>query len=156
MKIGILADIHANKFALKNVLEDAKQLNVEHLLILGDTIGYYYWSSDVLNLLSNFKSQIDMIAGNHEIMFKSALENKNSIKQITEKYGSGIKQAIKNLSKQQQKFLNDLPDTKSLHIDGCNILMCHGSPTNKQEYIYPDAPLASLQQCALPSMISFF
>ena len=62
MKIAIISDIHGNYEALFSVLEKAKKESVEHLLILGDIVGYYYHPDKVLNLLAQWS--YDMIKGN--------------------------------------------------------------------------------------------
>ena len=42
MKIAVISDIHGNYDALVEVLKDAKSENIDHLLVLGDIVGYYY------------------------------------------------------------------------------------------------------------------
>ena len=55
MKIGIISDIHGNYDALFSVLEKAKKESVDHLLILGDIVGYYYHPEKILNLLASLE-----------------------------------------------------------------------------------------------------
>ena len=43
MIIAVLADIHADDVALKAVLNDIQQFDVERFFVLGDIIGYYCW-----------------------------------------------------------------------------------------------------------------
>ncbi|MFO0212044.1 MAG: metallophosphoesterase family protein, partial [Pseudanabaena sp.] len=70
MKIGVLSDIHGNHLALEAVLKEARKLGVEKLLILGDLVGYYYHSVEVLRQLEEWSTE--MIGGNHEEMMKLA------------------------------------------------------------------------------------
>ena len=64
MKIGVISDIHGNSDALAEVLKKAKEENVEHLLVLGDLVGYYYHPDKIMKLLSEWS--FDIIKGNHE------------------------------------------------------------------------------------------
>ena len=70
MKIGLLGDIHGNRYALDAVLTSARLFGIERLLITGDLIGYYFWPREVLELLTpwNFTA----VYGNHESMLFKA------------------------------------------------------------------------------------
>ncbi len=136
MKIGILGDIHGNDIALKKILNKAKNKNVVKLLITGDLIGYYYNISEIFSLLKEW----DWISvrGNHEDMLKKSINNKKYLNNITSKYGSSIKIALKELTKKQINFLTSLPHPFEIKIDGKKILLCHGSPSDLNFYVYPD------------------
>ena len=148
MKVAILSDIHANNIALERVLHDTQRFGIEHLLVLGDIIGYYYWPDKVFDLLCSFTS-VDLILGNHERMLKSVIEDQSKIHQIIAKYGSGLNKTIEKLTVDQQNFLINQPSERQLNIDGCKIFVCHGSPFNNDQYVYPDAPHSLLKRCAL-------
>ena len=144
MKIGIISDIHGNDAALKVVLADALSVGVEHLLILGDIVGYYYSPDIVLRQLEDWS--YDMISGNHEHMLAKSLTDDSYLEKISSKYGSGIKVAIDKLSKEQVTRLSNLPDSLTVNIDGLNIGLYHGSPNDVDEYVYPDAELKLLKK----------
>ena len=137
MKVGVLSDIHANKYALTNVLERAGDLGVDKLLILGDIVGYYYAPDEVLNMLSSW--ECEFIQGNHERMLLKALDDENYLDYLTINYGSSYEQACVKLDNKQIDFLRSLPKTKELIIDDTSLLMSHGTPTEKDYYLYPDA-----------------
>jgi putative phosphoesterase len=136
MKIGVLSDIHGNHLALKAVLDDAEQINVEQLLILGDMVGYYYHPDKVLKMLSSWP--VKFIQGNHERLLQRFQECENEKKKIEKKYGSGIRYAHEKLNSEQVKHLVELPESRVIQIDELKIQMLHGSPWNKDFYIYPD------------------
>jgi putative phosphoesterase len=69
-------------------------------------------------------------------------------KKIRAKYGSGASLALENLSKEQIKQLRELPETAEIALDGVTFLLCHGSPWDTNEYIYPDADETTLRACA--------
>lgn len=145
MKIGILSDIHGNYDALVEVLKIAKEEGVEHLLLLGDVVGYYYHPDKVLKALTEWS--FDMIKGNHEYIIEDLMADPSMQISIRLKYGSGHKEALEKLSSEQLVFLRDLPDTKSVKFGEFSFFMSHGSPWSNDFYIYPDCEIATLQKC---------
>jgi putative phosphoesterase len=145
MKVGVIADIHGNHYALEAVLKTAKKEGVEKLLILGDIVGYYYHPEIVLEMLSKWDYEI--IKGNHEVMLQDLKDRKIFPEVLIEKYGRGHEEALKNLDAKTQKWLFSLPTQMSIVIDNVAFQMNHGSPSSIDEYIYPDASLEQLEKC---------
>lgn len=144
MKIAILSDIHGNDIALKAVLSDASAMAIDHLLILGDLVGYYYHPDKVLLQLQDWR--YDMIAGNHEQMMKRSMKDRKFLDKLTRQLGHGIKIALEKLSSEQKRYLAELPEYKEVILDGVNFGLYHGSPEDAGKYIYPDAALTVLKQ----------
>jgi len=138
MKIALLSDIHGNDKALIAVLKEINAAGVKKILFLGDYIGYYYNADIVLDLIHSYDKE--MIKGNHELLMKESINDKRKSFENQKAYGSGLEYAKKLLSTEQIKYLINLPEKKELEFDGLKILICHGSPWNNNEYIYPDAP----------------
>jgi putative phosphoesterase len=145
MKIAVISDIHGNYDALVEVLKKAKKEGVQHLLILGDIVGYYYHPDKILKALSEWS--FDMIKGNHEYILEDLIANPNLKESIRLKYGSGHKNAIDKLSLEQLKFLKELPETKSVQFNKTSLLMSHGSPWLNDYYIYPDVHQEIIEKC---------
>lgn len=137
MKIGILSDIHGNYDALISVLNNMREIGVEELIISGDLVGYYYRVDLVLKALREWKWITCM--GNHELIYlkwqNATIEDREIIKK---KYGSSYEQADFLLNKEQKEFLNNLSHPIKHEIEGYRFLVCHGSPENINQYIYPD------------------
>lgn len=146
MKIGVISDIHANAPALRAVLEAAKERGVERLLALGDFVGYYYWPDDCLELLAAWRC--DAIRGNHEVMLQQARENRSTLADITRRYGSGLELALNQLDNVVLDALCDLDDDRLINVAGDKVLLCHGSPDNIDEYVYPDASEKTIARLA--------
>ena len=72
MKIGILADIHGNLRALQSIISVFDHNEVEKIFCLGDMIGYYHNSIEILDLL--VKLNVECILGNHEAYLLNYLE----------------------------------------------------------------------------------
>lgn len=138
MKIAVLGDIHGNAAALEAVLAAASRQRVEALCITGDFVGYYYQPEEVLALLEPWPSY--RVRGNHEDMLERAAVDPGFLARCTRRYGSGLAVALTSLSAARQEALVSLPRSLRVEVDGCRILLVHGSPWSTDEYVYPDAP----------------
>ncbi len=145
MLIAILSDIHGNSIALKRVLDEAKRLGVDHLLVLGDQIGYYYDACGVYDLLDSWSKNI--IRGNHEDMLEGLLDNSISVDEHKKKYGSALEIAARTLSSEQVAMIKNHKRTEGVTFGSINILLAHGSPWSTDEYIYPDANKELIERC---------
>lgn len=128
MKLAILSDIHGNHYALEAVLKVIDELGIQKLLVPGDIVGYYFYPNKVIELLK--ERDFVFIKGNHEIFMESLIKNQAD----RERYLPYL-----NLSEDQIQFLSEAPFDKTINIDGLNFYLCHGSPREIDEYIYPDA-----------------
>jgi putative phosphoesterase len=146
MKIGLLGDIHGNYYALKAVLNSIKKKNIDTLLIVGDFVGYYFWPVEVFELLKDWN--MVAICGNHDRMLKDAANEENYRLKVRKKYGSGLDIALDQLDEKRIEWLNNLPDSVEYEVDYGSILLCHGSPWDGDEYVYPDSESESLRRYA--------
>lgn len=134
MKIGILADIHGNVRALQAVIKVFSRNGVEKIFCLGDMIGYYHNSVEVLELLMD--SDVSCIVGNHEGYLLGYAQCP------PEKWRLCFLQAVKEkISPKQLSWLSALPKTLEISLDGKTVAFFHGSPWDPlEEYMYPDSP----------------
>ena len=147
MIIAVLGDIHGNYLALKEVLNDIQKEGIGHLLISGDIVGYYYHPDKVFDELARWS--YELIQGNHDYMFGRIYRGDQKFGEwYKQKYGNGIEIALEVLNQKTCEFLSELPTKKEINIGGRNILLCHGSPWNPDEYIYPDSPESIVKRCA--------
>lgn len=150
MKVALLGDIHGNHLALASVLAAAQRYSVERLLITGDLVGYYFAPDRVLELLEPWNKV--MVRGNHEEMLSSVIKDISLLTRLEAKYGSGLRMAVEKLSDDQLSELTELPATLNIEIDSRRVLLCHGSPWDTDQYIYPDAQEEILTRCASPEI----
>lgn len=143
MKIALLADVHANIFALRSVFEDLNKSDVGKILVAGDLVGYYYWPSEVINFLMS-DDRVICIQGNHEGILQEVLNNEKSAKHYIRKYGSGYEACRQQLTVEQKQWLFSLPNEVSFAVDDIRIYVGHGALGSADEYIYPDASLDKL------------
>lgn len=137
MKVGLLADIHANDAALEAVLDAAQACNVEHLLIAGDLVGYYFAPRRVLELLDGWS--YSAVRGNHEDLLRAARASPYALDDITQRYGPGVKIALEELTKEQLDYLCSLPHPLRITTGAVRTVLCHGSPRSIDRYVYPSA-----------------
>lgn len=142
MKVGILSDIHANYFALKSVLRDCRREEIERLLVLGDTIGYYYWPEETIEMLLNYDPDAIIIKGNHEQVLCD--QDHKSLVKYFEKFGSGLKYAL-NMKRDLLDFILSRPNKLSFTLDGLKITIAHGTIEKNDEYIYPNTEMKKLE-----------
>ena len=136
MKIGLLADIHGNSYALRAVLDAAVDTGVERLLIAGDLVGYYYDADVVLDLLSAWPCTV--VRGNHEELLSMWIRGEDR-EEIRAKYGSAFEEVCARLQQEQLQWLTSLPHPQVEVIAGRSVLLCHGTPLSLTRYAYPDA-----------------
>lgn len=146
MKLGLLGDIHGNAAALAAALAGARRESVEHLVLTGDYVGYYYDPAQVLDLLDPWPRT--MVRGNHEDMLARAAREPASLEEYTLKYGHGLQVALRELSEARLRQLTTLPERTVLEMDGLRILVAHGTPWEPDTYLYPDAPQAAWDRFA--------
>lgn len=137
MKIAVMSDIHANIEAFDRVLGDIDSHGCTKILLLGDLVGYYYSSKEVVDKVRS-DSRFVVIRGNHEDIFARTLIDVDFGQKMYLKYGSGYTSCRDTLSQDDIEWLNLLPVDKTLNIDGLKIGMFHGSDKSVGEYIYPD------------------
>lgn len=67
MRRAIFSDIHGNEEALKSILLDIKNENIDKIICLGDVIGIGPNLKEFMDLIINNK--VKMVLGNHELYF---------------------------------------------------------------------------------------
>jgi predicted phosphodiesterase len=141
MQIALLSDIHANPDALTPVLQSVHDLGIKEIILSGDLVGYYYGSSEVMNLLNAFK--VYFCQGNHEVMLGQSMDSKVLENKIKETYGSSLVIAQSQLTEIQLNYLLKASHPLRVNIGNRKILVSHGSPWNINEYIYPNCDSAT-------------
>lgn len=145
MRVALLADIHGNADALDAILAAARRRGAERLLCAGDLVGYYYEPARCFDLLDEWR--MDAVRGNHENMLQELEADPSREALFTARFGSGLACARQQLNEIRRCFLRQLPATRDLELCGRSILLCHGSPWDTDEYIYPESPQATFTRC---------
>lgn len=146
MKVAILADIHANIHALEAVLADCIHEAVEHFIVAGDLVGYYYWPQPVVQRLMH-NPRFTCIRGNHEDILAETLISDSAAERYRQKYGSCYDVCRQTLCEDEMQWLLNLPEKVELTLGGVHFSVHHSSPAGTDEYIYPDATAEVLARC---------
>lgn len=133
MRVGLLADIHANKPALDAVL--AAMPDVDALACAGDVIGYNPWPGACIDTLRT--REIPTIKGNHDRMLVTGQNFWGN-----DMASAGIDHARRTLTTAQTEWLAARPDACTLFDNQVRVV--HGHPDNPDRYTYPEEFTPSL------------
>ena len=137
-KIAILSDIHGNLFALREVINDFK--DIDSIILLGDLIDYGMQSNEVVEYIKeNLCSKIICnIWGNHE----KAVLNKDFNHFSSQRGIDSAKFTASKLNDSSKEYLNNELDTNGRYefkIADKKVLAIHGSLNDYfWKSIFPD------------------
>ena len=139
-RYAVLSDIHANLFALKEVINDLNSQNVDSVILLGDLIDYGMQSNEVIEYIKdNLSSRIICsIWGNHE----KAILTKDFGHFSSKRGSDSAKFTESQLNDDSKDYLNSklTHDGKfEFEIDNLKVLAVHGSLNDYYwKAIFPD------------------
>src|SRR5438552_11174574 len=131
MKIGLIADVHANLLALKSVIDDMP--SAELWICAGDVVGYYPDINDVCDLLRRLGALV--IRGNHD-----AYVTGNLSPNPDRKSAYRTEWSRENLEPSNLAWLTSLPVERTFQMGETSIRVRHASPWDEETYVYPDSP----------------
>lgn len=76
-KIAIITDIHGNSPALKAVLQNISERNIDHIYCLGDVVGIGPDSNNVFDLLLS-RNDLSYVMGNHDLAVIAAFHGEEA------------------------------------------------------------------------------
>ncbi|WP_081927416.1 metallophosphoesterase family protein [Halobellus rufus] len=132
MRVGLVSDIHSNSPALDSVLEELERLEVDRILCAGDLLGYNAFPNKTLDQLIEY--DVTSIRGNHDEAI---------VTETPSNFNIPAKRAVdwtrRQLSDDEKRYLRNLPNKRQMSIDGKNVVVAHGSPTNPvNQYVFED------------------
>lgn len=127
MKLGIISDIHGNLPAFRTVLDDLP--DVEHVVCLGDIVGYYPWPKECLNLTQERCTLI--LQGNHDRDVRDPRHRYKYNRQAQ----NALAYTRDQLTDQDLAWLNNLPPKAEI-LDTA-YLAVHSHPQKVDEYVRP-------------------
>jgi predicted phosphodiesterase len=105
LKYLIFADLHANKYGIKNILAFFKENGIDKMYCLGDIVGYNSYPNECVAFIKN--NNIDSIKGNHECLVLDELSLSTC---RSERSQNAIGVTKKILSEENRAFLKKMPD----------------------------------------------
>jgi putative phosphoesterase len=131
MRLGLIADIHADPRALERALCALEAHGVDQILCAGDLVGYGGQPDAAVALLRD--RAIPCIRGNHD---RWALERRQVIGP------RGWKPAV--LRDDTWEFLHALPASDRRACAGRVLAIHHGSPAGDTEFVSPYKPMPAV------------
>jgi predicted phosphodiesterase len=132
MRYGVLADIHANAFALRAAIRCLQAMGVDEWLCAGDIVGYGPQPDECVRLLGVLGARC--VAGNHELLVLERLAPDRSGR-LARETTPWTRAALTDDSR---AYLAALPTM--LRLPG--LVLAHGSLTDVQEYVTRDEQAA--------------
>lgn len=136
-RIALMGGAYGNVPALEACIEDARAQGTDRLAFLGDAIGCCGHSDETIALI---RSEFDvLVAGNHEQQAASGAdtcacgydsEEDERISCMAFEY------ALESLSEANREWLGTWPDRNRLETSAGDVLLCHGSPEQTNEFLY--------------------
>lgn len=121
MKIGLIADVHANAVALEAVLKSMGV--VDAIVCAGDIVGYNPYPNETIELLKKY--HVKCVMGEHDkAVVTGDTEWFNGVTADT------IKWTVRHLKKENLEYLRSLPD----HIDCDGMTIYHGHPGSMKDF----------------------
>ncbi|MDO5113678.1 MAG: metallophosphoesterase family protein [Planctomycetia bacterium] len=137
MKRAIFSDVHSNLEALKAVLEDIRQQEVDkdEIFCLGDVVGYGADPTECLDLVQS-RCKVCLL-GNHD---QGALFDPEGFNGSAEKAIYWTREQLELPNPRRDERWNFLSERPRMYRDEENeMLFVHGSPRNPlNEYIFPE------------------
>lgn len=142
MKYAIISDIHANAAALKNVLSDIAQMDVDSVVCLGDITGYGPLPRETLLIVRN--TDIVSVKGNHD----DAVAGKSDAEDFTSLAKEAVERHRSALSEDETEYLRSLP--YSMELDG-DAVAAHGDVTDPEKFYYIESDEDAAENFAVSS-----
>lgn len=122
MKLGIIADIHANKPALEAVLEELDTHDIDEILCVGDVVGLLGWPNDCVNIVRD--TATTTVYGNHDSRFFES----RSWTPVHEQEVVEYEHVMDDLTDENLLWLRDLPARTTIELDETGVTLVHARP----------------------------
>jgi len=143
--LAAFSDVHANLHALEALLADLHSRRPDHIVCLGDLVGYGAFPNEVIDRLRS--EAIPTLLGNYDdgVGFDRdecgcAYTDPGDI----ERGDRSLHWTRKLVTDANKAWLRALPAQLRLEVDGRRVLCVHGSPRRLNEYLFEDRPERSL------------
>jgi len=138
MRLGLIADVHANFHALDRVLDALATERLDGYVCAGDLVGYGPYPNECVERIASLGATC--VAGNHDLIAISRMG--------CEGVGSTARESLawtsRRLTAETARFLGALP----LRARIGPLVVAHGSLESPQTYVWPELAQAELDRLA--------
>lgn len=135
MKIGFISDIHGNAVALKAVLNDLRQKQVDKIVVLGDICFRGPQPKEALDIVRSLHT--DVIKGNADAWVVRGIKTGEVPDQSHEIMTKERDWVYSSLDQDDIHYLNHLPHRFSTAADDTKIAAFHATPNDLFEVVQP-------------------
>jgi predicted phosphodiesterase len=125
----VISDLHSNAAALRAVMKRVRRKKYDTVLCLGDFVGYGAEPNQIVDAVRAMRGRKVFIRGNHDRV-AAGLDTADSFNQAARTSALWTREQLRATNK---RFLENLTVGPLLHHD---VLLCHGSPYDEDEYIF--------------------
>jgi diadenosine tetraphosphatase ApaH/serine/threonine PP2A family protein phosphatase len=144
MRYLLLCDVHANLDALEAVLTSAHESGFDHILALGDLVGYGGDPNAVVERVRSL-NLLAAVRGNHD-RTAAGLSDAENFNPLAKQAAAWTRDS---LSPEQARYLAHLP-AGPLQVDEV-IEICHGTPFDEDAYVFDSLDaIRALQHASRP------
>ncbi len=139
MRLALLADIHGNLPALHAVLAHLEDLHPDYILLNGDLINPFPFSSDVVELVRN--QEWAVVRGNHEFyLLDHGTDRAVPGSHDPERWGC-LHWLVDHIDPAHWRYLATLPDERTFYFPRTQPMrMAHGVPGRNRVGFYQEMP----------------
>jgi len=129
MRVGLIADVHANLPALEAVLEDMPR--VDAIVCAGDVVGYNPWPAACVERVRERATAT--VRGNHDRTVETPSRYRTN-----RMAAAGLEYANTTLSATQLSWVRSLPRTARFGDGRYVVVHSHPDAAREDAYVYPD------------------
>lgn len=130
IKVAVLSDVHGNSVALKEAIYDAKKNGATEFIFPGDLVNDLPFGNETLEIMRNTSKYF--VYGNKEEYLREYDKSQYTWENLQFK---NVIFMYNELSKENLKFILDIPFEIVLNFEGVNIKFVHGSPKGVEDKI---------------------
>ena len=132
MNALVISDLHSNEPAFRAVMKHVRRKRFDHVVCLGDFVGYGAQPNQVLDELRSLPGKKIFIRGNHDRVVASDGDARG--------FNSAARAAVlwtrDHLSRTNRRLIDNLTPGPVAVGD---LLFCHGSPMDEDEYLFNES-----------------
>lgn len=135
MPVAAIYDIHANLPALEAVLDEARQADVDHILVGGDVLPGPM-PRETISCLLDLNIPVQFIQGNgdREVLARMEGTETDWYRTASESWREPIRWTAQQLQPEHKRLLALWPKTLTVEIRGLGeVLFCHATPRSDTE-----------------------
>ncbi len=149
MRYLILSDIHANLEALNAVLHHVRRKHFDHVLFLGDAVGYGASPNQVTSWLRSLGAEMTSVRGNHDRVC-AGLDSGEYFNRYAREASAWTLERLEARNLEWLRALAEGPVEISPQV-----AICHGSTVDEDTYIFSSYD-AQVAFGAVPHPVIFF